>query len=339
MFSQMNIRAEQLPIRAYEYEQYAFRRELAGELAGLRRLRAFTMPDIHTLCKDMDSAIHEFIAQSKYTNQALEDFGLKSYIAIRTTDEYWEANKDWILEFIADSKEPAILELWPARYYYFILKYERPVLSAQGHSACLVTNQIDDESAQDEIEQYGKKRQKYNIKWRTKDGKEGHPIILHCSPTGATERVIWALLETSARYQNERVTGFKTWISPVQCRVMAVSQNEQSYAEEIMNLVNQKQIRCDFDDRDDTIGKKIRSAEVEWIPYTIVVGPKEKESNTISVRKRLIGQPLENGTNEQLNDISLEELIIMINKDLDGLPRRPLPFPFRKFSTRILFRQ
>ena len=120
---------------------------------------------------------------------------------------------------------------------------------------------------------------------------------------------------------------------------MAVSQNEQSYAEEIMNLVNQKQIRCDFDDRDDTIGKKIRSAEVEWIPYTIVVGPKEKEKNTISVRKRLIGQPLENGTNEQLNDISLEELIIMINNDLDGLPRRPLPLPFRKFSTRILFRQ
>ncbi|UYP45133.1 Threonine--tRNA ligase [Candidatus Lokiarchaeum ossiferum] len=339
MFSQMHIRSEQLPIRFYEYEQYAFRREQAGELAGLRRLRTFTMPDMHSLCKDVPQAVEEFKKQFLMSNEVLNSFGLKSFIVIRTTEEFWEKHKDWIIDIMASQNQPGLIELWPERYYYFILKYERPVLSAQGHTACLCTNQIDVESAQDIIEQYGEKRQKYNISWHSKDGETDHPIILHNSPSGAVERVIWGLLESNARYEKDKVSGFKTWLSPVQVRVMAITDKEAEIAEKIMEQLNAENIRCDYDDRDEKIGKKIRSAEVEWIPYTVVIGSQEVENNTVSVRKRLVGEPLVEGkTNEQINDIPLPKLFEIIKQDLKGYPHRTLPIPFRKFSTRINFR-
>ncbi len=339
MFSQMHIREEHLPIAVYEYETYAFRREQAGELAGLRRLRTFTMPDTHTLCRDIPQSVKEFKKQFLVSNQILNDFGLKSFMVIRTTEKFWEEHKDWILNIITSEGEPSLIELWPERYYYFILKYERPVLSAQGKTACLCTNQIDVESAQEFITQYGEKRLKYNIKWHSKDNKTGHPVILHNSPSGAIERIIWGLLETSARYEKEKVTGIKTWLSPIQCRVMAISDKESVYAEEILDKLNKKNIRCDYDDRDEKIGKKIRTAETEWIPYTIIVGSKEMENKTVSIRKRLIGQQLVDGkTNEQINDISLKKLISIIEEDLKGLPRRTLPIPFQRLSTRINFR-
>ncbi|MHA1776037.1 MAG: threonine--tRNA ligase [Promethearchaeota archaeon] len=340
MFSQMNIRAEQLPIRAYEYEQYAFRREQAGELAGLRRLRAFTMPDMHTLCKDLHQAVEEFKEQFILSNKILHDLKLKSYMIIRTTEDFWEENKDWILEIISSEGEPALIELWPERYYYFILKYERPVLSAQGHTACLCTNQIDVESAQEFVEQYGEKRQKYNIRWHDKNGNEGHPIILHNSPSGAIERVIWAILESSERYKDQLVPGFPFWLAPIQCRVMSVGEKEKQYAESIANQLNELRIRCDLDDRDEKIGKKIRSAEIEWIPYTIIVGEKEMKNQTISIRKRLTRLPYQdNHSSIQINDIKLDKFVKEIDELMEGFPRKPLPKPFQRFKSRVFFRQ
>ncbi|MHA1339175.1 MAG: threonine--tRNA ligase [Promethearchaeota archaeon] len=339
MFSQMQIRKEWLPLRAYEWEQYAFRREQAGELSGLRRLRAFLMPDLHTLCADMKQAVEEFKRQFIMVNQCLNDLGIKSFIVIRTTEEFWEEHKKWIMEIIEEEGQPALIELWDDRYYYFILKYERPVVSANGQTSTLSTIQIDVESSQDFIEQYGKIRQKYNIIYKDKNGNEGHPIILHNSPSGGVERVIWALLETNARNQDKIVTGFKTWLSPIQVRVIPVSEKNFKYAESIMKKLNEANIRTDFDDRNEKIGKKIRSAEVEWIPYTIVVGDEEEKSKTITIRKRLIGQPIINGKrSEQIKNIKLQKFIKMLDKELEGFPRKKLPIPFRYYSKRIYFR-
>ncbi len=309
MFSEMHIREEHLPLRAYEWEQYAFRREQAGELSGLRRLRAFTMPDLHTLCKDLPQAADEFRKQFLMVNKCLDDMGLKSYIIIRTTEDFWAENKAWIIDIIKQDGNPAIIELWPERYYYFILKLERPVLSAASQTSTLSTIQIDVESSADVIEQYGKQRQKYDIKYHSKDGTTGHPVILHNSPSGGIERVIWALLETNARYQDSRVTGLPTWLSPVQVRVVSLSEKEVARAEEIMKQLTGAGIRADVDDRDEKIGKKIRSAEVEWVPYTVVIGQEEVKNKTVSVRKRLVGQPLKDGnTSEQVNNITYDEL-------------------------------
>ena len=339
MFSQMQIREDWLPLRAYEYEQYAFRREQAGELSGLRRLRAFTMPDLHTLCKDLPQAIEEFKRQFIMVNKCLSDIGIKSFIIIRTTEQFWNENKEWIKDIIKEEGQPALLELWDDRYYYFILKYERAVVSAFGQTSTLSTIQIDVESSQDYIEQYGKIRQKYNIVYKDSQGNAGHPIILHNSPSGGVERVIWALLETNARNQDKIVTGFKTWLSPIQVRVIAVSEKHLKYAEQIMKQLNDANIRTDLDDRNEKITKKIRSAEVEWIPYVIVVGEEEEKNKTISVRKRLIGQPIINGNRtEQIQNINLSKFIEMLEQELQGFPRRKLPIPFRYYSKRINFR-
>ncbi len=339
LFSQMQIREESLPLGVYEWETYSFRREQTGELSGLRRLRTFLMPDLHTMCKDLDQSIVEFKKEFKMVQRILKDLGTNYFVVFRTTEEFWAENKKWISKNIKEWGHPAIFELWPERYYYFILKFEWPVIDSQGKSATLSTIQIDVESSADYIEQFGEKRQKYNITYHSKDGSTGHPIILHTSPSGAMCRILWALLESNEKYKDEIVTGFKPWLSPIQVRVIPITDKEKSYAESIMRRLNKANIRADFDDRDEKIGKKIRSAEVEWIPYTVIVGGEEREKNTVSVRKRLIGEKLVDGkTNDQIQDISFAELKKMINDELKGFPRKDLPIPFRYYSKRISFR-
>ncbi|MGQ4875884.1 MAG: threonine--tRNA ligase [Promethearchaeia archaeon] len=346
MFSKMNLRPHYFPLRLYEWEQYDFRREQEGELTGLRRLRGFVMPDFHTLCKDLDSSIEEFKRQYELDKKVLEGLGIKSYIIFRTTKDFYKQNKNWIKELIKEENQPALLELWEDRYYYFILKFERGSLSAQNKSGTLATIQIDVESSLEYmIDKNGKKRQKYNIFYKDENGEIKHPIILHNSPSGGLERILWGLIETAIREKEEYVPGFKTWLSPVQVRIVPIGQEQMERAEELLEIINNKGYRADLDDRNEKIGKKIRQAEIEWIPYTIILGKKEIENNTISIRKRLIGEKIKINskgqkiTAEQYNNVKLEKLFELLEADTKGFPKYKLPIPFRKFSTKIYFRQ
>ncbi|MFX0082030.1 MAG: threonine--tRNA ligase [Candidatus Hodarchaeota archaeon] len=342
LFSQMNLKPQYLPLRAYEYEQYAFRREQEGELSGLRRLRGFTMPDMHTMCKDLESSIDEFKKQYELIKDLEHDLGIKSYVIFRATQEFYSENKDWIIDLVKSEKNPTLLELWDERYYYYILKFERNVLSAQGKSATLATNQIDVESSLEYMRDTdGIERQKYNISFTDDDGQLKHPIILHNSPTGAVERVIWGLIESAIRNKDKLVPGFKTWLSPIQVRIVTVSDDQNEYAEKVLDILNGEEFRVDFDDREETVGKKIRQSEIDWIPYTIIIGKKEQQNQTISIRKRLIGEPFgpERQTSNQINDIKIDKLLEMLEDDTRNFPRYKLPKPFRKFSTKIYFRK
>ncbi|MFX1323388.1 MAG: threonine--tRNA ligase [Promethearchaeota archaeon] len=342
LFSQMNLKPHYLPLRAYEYEQYAFRREQEGELSGLRRLRGFTMPDLHTLCADIESSIPEFKEQYELIKSLEKDLGIKSYVIFRVTQSFYEENKDWIKDLIKSEKHPTLLELLEDRYYYWILKFERNVLSAQGKSATLSTNQIDVESSLEYMRDTdGVERQKYNISFTDEKGQLKHPIILHNSPTGGVERILWGLIESAIRDKDKIVPGFKTWLSPIQVRIITVSDDQNEYAEKILNILNGEKYRCDWDDREETVGKKIRQSEIEWIPYTIILGKKEKENETISIRKRLINKPFgsKKQTAEQFNDVKLEKLFEMLEDDTRNFPKYKLPIPFRKYSQRIYFRK
>ncbi len=342
LFSQMNLKPHYFPLRAYEYEQYAFRRELEGELSGLRRLRTFIMPDMHTMCKDIDTSIDEFKKQYELIKSLERDLGIKSYVIFRVTQEFYKENKSWIIDLIKSEKNPALLELWEDRYYYYILKLERNVLSAHGKSATLATNQIDVESSLEfMIDNDGVKRQKYNISFIDTDGQLKHPIILHNSPTGAIERVLWGLIESAIRNKDKLVPGFKTWLSPIQVRIITVSNEQNEYGEKLLKIINGEEFRADFDDREETIGKKIRQSEIEWIPYTIIIGKREQQNQTISIRKRLIGEPFgpKRQTSEQLNDVKLDKLLELLEEDTRNFPKYKLPKPFRKFSTKIYFRK
>ncbi|NHJ24229.1 MAG: threonine--tRNA ligase [Candidatus Lokiarchaeota archaeon] len=342
LFSTMNLKPHYFPLRMYEWEQYSFRREMEGELTGLRRLRSFVMPDLHTLCKNLSSAIEEFKSQYFLIKNLLEDLGVKSYVIFRATQEFYKENKEWIIELIKTEDEPILLELWEERYYYFILKFERPVLSAQGKSATLSTNQIDVESTLEYmVDNDGKERQKYNIFFIDEDGEKKHPIILHNSPTGGLERILWGLIENAIRNKDSIVPGFKTWISPIQVRIITVSENQNKYAENVLDILSKHSYRADFDDRDETLGKKIRQAEVEWIPYIVILGDKEQQNRTISVRKRLIGKPIgpKKQTSENMNNIKVSKLLELLENETKNFPKHKLPIPLRKFSTKIYFRK
>jgi threonyl-tRNA synthetase len=342
LFSQMNLKPQYFPLRAYEFEQYDFRREQEGELSGLRRLRGFIMPDLHTLCKDLKSSIDEFILQYELIKKLERDLGIQSFVIFRATKAFYEENKEWIIKLVKTEKNPALLELWEDRYYYYVLKFERNVLSAQQKSATLATNQIDVESSLESmVDNDGVERQKYNISFQDDDGKVKHPIILHNSPTGGLERVLWGLIESSVRNKETIVPGFKTWLSPIQVRILTVSNMQKDYAEKVLDILSRASYRVDFDDRDEKLGKKIRQAEIDWIPYTIIIGKKEQEDQTISVRKRLIGKPIgpKRQTSENINDIKVSELIDILNEETKGFPKYKLPIPFRRFSTRIHFRK
>jgi len=341
LFSQMNLKPHYFPLRVYEFEQYDFRREQEGELSGLRRLRGFIMPDLHTLCKDLESSIEEFIKQYDLIKNLENELGIKSYVLFRVTQDFYEKNNDWIINLIKTEQHPALLELWEDRYYYYILKFERNVLSAQNKSATLATNQIDVESSLEYmIDNEGKKREKYNISFTDTDGRLKHPIILHNSPTGGLERVLWGLIESAIRNKDKIVPGFKTWLSPIQVRIITVSENQNIYAEKILEMVNKESYRADFDDRSETLNKKIRQAEIEWIPYIVIIGKNEQDNQTISVRKRLIGQPFgpKKSTSKQFNNIILGELYKMLEEDTRGFPKYKLPIPFRKLSSKVYFR-
>jgi len=342
LLSSMNLKHHYFPLRVYEWEQYSFRREMKGELTGLRRLRSFVMPDMHTLCKDLSSSVEEFKSQYFLIKNLLEDLGIKSYIIFRATQDFYRENKEWIKDLVQKEGQPALLELWEERYYYFVLKFERPVLSAQNKSATLSTNQIDVESSLESmIDNTGTQRQKYNINFTDEDGETKYPVILHNSPTGGLERILWGLIETAIRDKDKIVPGFRTWLSPIQVRILTISNDQHNYAEKILEILSKESYRVDFDDRNEKLGKKIRQSEIDWIPYTIILGKKEQEDQTISVRKRLIGHPIgpKKETSKKINNIKLTELIDMLNEDSKGFPKHKLPKPFRKFSTKIYFRK
>ena len=342
MVSKMNLKPNYFPLRLYEFEQYDFRREQEGELSGLRRLRGFIMPDLHTLCKDLDSAVEEFKMQYDLIRELEKDLGINSHVVFRMTQEFYKDNKEWIVSLLKSENKAALLELWEDRYYYFILKFEKTVLSAQNRTATLATNQIDVESSLEFMyDKDGKKRQKYDIKFIDEDGTVKYPIILHNSPTGGIERIFWGLIESAIRNKDKIVPGFKTWISPIQVRILTISDQQNEYAEKILQILTKESYRVDFDDRNETIGKKIRQAEVEWIPYVVIIGDKEQENQEISIRKRLIGEAFgpKKRTSKQYNNVKLSKLLDFLEKDTQNYPKYKLPVPLRRFSKKVSFRK
>jgi len=143
----MVISHRHLPLKTYELTKYSFRREQSGEVAGLKRLRAFTMPDMHTLCKDFDQAKTEFEKQFDLCVKYMGLLGLEYETAFRIQTEWYEKNKDWYVRFAKKIGKPMLVEMFDKRYAYFITKYEFNVVDTQAKGSALSTVQIDVENA------------------------------------------------------------------------------------------------------------------------------------------------------------------------------------------------
>jgi threonyl-tRNA synthetase len=306
-----------LPLKIYELTKYSFRREQSGELTGLRRLRAFTMPDVHAFTSDLDMAMDEFKVRFDLSLSVLNNIGIDTAdieMALRTTKDFYEKNKEFIVDLVKKFGKPILIELWDERIFYFILKFEFNFVDMSEKASALSTDQIDIENGE-----------RYDINFTDKDGKPKHPLILHCSPSGAIERVIYALLEKEAiKISKGKKPMLPIWLSPTHIRFIPVKSDFVKICDDFIEEFNSKsqyvQIRVDIDDREQSVSRKIRDAEKEWVPIIVVVGEKESESKKFSPRFRLDTIGKEN------HSYSLDELYDKIKEITSGFPQHRIPF-------------
>ena len=306
----MTISYRNLPLKMVELTRYSFRKEQRGELVGLRRLRAFTMPDMHTLCADMDQAISQFSEQYNMCINVLDKIGINidDYeVAIRFTRDFYEANRDFITNLTKTVDKPVLVEMWDKRFFYFVLKFEFNFVDALAKASALSTVQIDVENAE-----------RYDINYIDNDGEAKRPVVLHASASGAIERCIYGLLEKEAmKAEKGAVPMLPVWLSPTQVRVIPIAERHIDYAKKVSGQLT---CRVDIDDREDTVNKKVREAGREWIPYVVVIGDREIENGKVNVTIRPESQP----NKPKKQEMTPEELNSRIMKEIEGLPYRGL---------------
>ena len=204
--------------------------------------------------------------------------------------------------------KPVLVEMWKRPFFYFRLKWDFNFVDNQNKAAALSTDQIDVENAQ-----------RYDINYVDEKGQKHHPLILHCSPSGAIERVVYALLEKACKDQKVgKSPMLPMWLSPTQVRLIPLSGKFIKDVERIAKKMEEHCVRVDIDDRQMTLQKRIREAEMEWIPFIVVVGQKEIESGTLPIRDRKTGEK---------RSLKLEGLINEIKETVKGRPSKPLPLP------------
>ena len=312
MAKDFQISYKNLPLKLYELTRYSFRREKTGELVGLRRLRAFSMPDCHAFCKDLEQSKLEIMKRLDLSVSVIEEIGLSVSndieMAIRFTEDFYLNNKNFIKQIATKINKPILVEMWKERFFYFILKWEFNYIDNLGKASALSTDQIDIENGL-----------RYGITFIDEKGEKQNPIILHNSPSGAIERVIFALLEKSAKMMKQGKTAFlPLWLMNTQIRLIPINESYLEKCFEINRYFKEKDIRVDIDDREESLSKKIREAEMEWIHYIVIIGEKEVANNIISVRDRINKSNYEN---------TKEELMEKITNQIKDKPFLPINLP------------
>ena len=263
-----------LPVRLAEFGTVC-RYEQSGELHGLTRVRAFTQDDAHLFVrpdqlleefeKVMDIVLYIFktLKFDNYTAQiSLRDPNNKEkYIG---SDENWEKAESAIIQACKDKGMNAVIEYGEAAFYG--PKLDFMVKDALGRSWQLGTIQVDYNLPE-----------RFDLTYKGADDKLHRPIMIHRAPFGSMERFVAVLLEHTAGK-------FPLWLAPDQAVVLPISEKYNSYAEEVVSFLNERDVRAQIDDRNEKIGRKIRDNELKRIPYLLIVGEKEAAERTVSVR-------------------------------------------------------
>ena len=265
-----------LPLRFAEFGT-VYRYEQSGELHGLTRVRGFTQDDAHLFvrpdqlkeefCKVIDIVLYIFktLNFDQYTAQvSLRDpNNREKYIG---TDENWERAESAIIEAAKEKGLNTVVEYGEAAFYG--PKLDFMVKDAIGRKWQLGTIQVDYNLPE-----------RFDLEYTGADDKKYRPIMIHRAPFGSMERFVAVLLEH---------TGGKLplWLAPDQVVVLPVSEKYNEFAKKVCNLLNNCDIRASIDDRNETIGKKIRENELKRMPYQLIVGEKEASQDMVSVRKQ-----------------------------------------------------
>ena len=284
-----------MPVRLSEYGT-CYRYEKSGQLFGLMRVRSLQMNDAHIYCS-ADQFKEEFINVCKMYLEYFELFDIKKYtmrlslhdkkhLGDKYVDEpeLWLETEQWVREAL-DEGGFNYIEV-PGEAAFYGPKIDVQVWSAIGKEFTLATNQVDFVVPE-----------RFDLSYKDKNGNQQTPICIHRAPLSTHERFIGFLIEHFGG-------NFPLWLAPVQVAVLPVSEKVNDYAKNITNKLIDHDIRAMLDDRSDKVGAKIRKAEINRVNVMLIVGPKEQENNTVSVRRKFSGDL---GTVDQ--DILLSTLV------------------------------
>lgn len=315
-----------LPARIYELTHYSFRREQSGETAGIKRLRCFTMPDMHTLVADLEQARGEFKAQFDRSKAWMDALEVPYETAVRFVKGFYEQNKDFATSLAKTVGQPVLVEMWEQQSFYFVMKFEFNFNDTVNKAFALSTVQIDTQNPEN-----------FGIQYTASDGSRKHPYLLHASLSGAIDRNLCAILEhqsTVAKAGQKPMLPF--WLSPTQVRFLPLNDQFTGECVRLAGELNGEGFRADVDDSGHGVGRKIAEAEKEWIPLVIVVGDKEKASGKYVPRSRR-NELLENGGAAPDTALTIAEIAKLCQMNTGDEPRAPLPLPVL-LSHRPIFR-
>ena len=266
-----------LPLR-YDETSTLFRNEASGEMHGLIRVRQFTISEGHLMCRP-DQLEDEFKACLELTNYMMEKIGLKEDLTYRFslwdpndrekyigTEEQWSEAQGVMKTILDDLNIDYKVGIGEAAFYG--PKLDIQIKNVFGKEDTLVTIQIDQMLAE-----------KFGMEYVDKDGIKKNPYIIHRTSIGCYERTLALLIEKYAG-------AFPTWLAPVQVKLLPIADRHLDYLLEAKKALEAKGIRCEVDDRSEKIGFKIRSAQLEKVPYMLLAGDKDIENNTVSLRTR-----------------------------------------------------
>ncbi len=265
-----------LPLRFAEFGT-VYRYEQSGELHGLTRVRGFTQDDAHLFCRP-DQLKDEFCKVIDIILYVFKTLNFNEYVAqisLRDpndrekyigSDENWAKAEQAIIDAAAEKGLNTVVEYGEAAFYG--PKLDFMVKDAIGRKWQLGTIQVDYNLPE-----------RFELEYTGSDGKKHRPVMIHRAPFGSLERFVAVLLEhTGGR--------LPLWLTPDQAVILPVSEKFTDYAKKVCDLLNNSDIRASIDDRNETIGKRIRESELKRIPFLVVVGEKEMEEGTVSVRRQ-----------------------------------------------------
>jgi threonyl-tRNA synthetase len=292
-----------LPIR-YDETSTLFRNEASGEMHGLIRVRQFTISEGHLMCRP-DQLEDEFKGCLELCEYMLKTIGLYEDVSFRFsqwdpdnrekyigTQEQWDEAQSAMKNILEDLGVEYEIGIGEAAFYG--PKLDIQIKNVFGKEDTLITIQIDQMLAE-----------KFGMEYTDADGQKKNPYIIHRTSIGCYERTLALLIEKYAG-------AFPTWLAPVQVKFLPIADRHQDYAREMMQKLQDAGVRCEIDSRSEKIGFKIRSAQMEKIPYMILVGDKDIEAGTISVRSRKNGD--EGAT-------TIDEFVARIKEEIDNKVR------------------
>jgi threonyl-tRNA synthetase len=288
-----------LPKRYAEFGT-VYRYEQSGELHGLTRVRGFTQDDAHIFCmpEQLDQEFKNVIDLVLYVFGALGFENFTAQISLRDpknkekyigSDENWKKAEDAIINAAKDKGLKTVVEYGEAAFYG--PKLDFMVKDALGRSWQLGTIQVDYNLPE-----------RFDLSYKGSDNELHRPVMIHRAPFGSMERFIAILIEHTGG-------NFPLWLMPEQVSILSLSEKYENYAKKVLQLLENNEIRTVLDNRNETIGKKIRDAEMQKVPYMIIVGEEEESTNMLSIRKHGSG-----GTSEKMN---VEEFSALIQTEIN----------------------